>query len=144
MGWMGKSRGLLQRMTHARAARESALERIVLSKKPDAPWPYEEIQVVFGEVAPTTASALRWLRIEARRVGADAVLNVELQNVIELGYTRSGRPRNRPSTDALVRGPQQLATGTAVRRIPGDITGKITGKITGDIAGDAEVPPTAP
>lgn len=117
MGWIRSGGELFQRVTHARANRESALERIVLSKTSEAPWPVEEIQVVFGEVAPTTESALRWLRIEAHRVGADAVLNVEMQRVTELGYNRAGRPRNRPSADALVRGPQHLATGTAVRRI---------------------------
>jgi uncharacterized protein YbjQ (UPF0145 family) len=104
-------------MKHARANRESALQRIALSTSPDAPWPFEEIQVVFGEVAPTTESALRWLRIEAQRVGADAVLNLEMQEVTELGYNRAGRPRTRLSADALVRGPQHLATGTAVRRV---------------------------
>jgi hypothetical protein len=104
-------------VAHPGAAREAALQRIPLSTEADAPWPYEEIQVVFGEVSPTKERALRWLRLEAMRVGADAIVNVEVQPVVERGYTRAGRPKNHPSADALVRGPQHLATGTAVRKV---------------------------
>jgi uncharacterized protein YbjQ (UPF0145 family) len=120
MGWIRNGRTLLRRVAQARAARESALQRITLSELPDAPWPFEQIQVVFGEVVPTTEAALRWLRVEARRVGADAVLNVEVQTVTEVGYSnRSRRPTARLSADAVVRGPQHLATGTAVRKVTG-------------------------
>lgn len=119
MGWMGRTRAAVRRVVHAGEAREAALQRITLFTEAEAPWPSEEIQVVFGEVSPTTERALRWLRLEALRVGADAVVNVEVQRVIEQGYSRAGRPKNRPSADALVRGPQHLATGTAVRKARG-------------------------
>ena len=82
---------------------------------------------MFGEVAPTTEAALRWLRIEAQRVGADAVLNVDVQTVTELGYTRYGNPKVRLSADAIVRGPQHLATGTAVRKVTGSVEVHPTG-----------------
>jgi uncharacterized protein YbjQ (UPF0145 family) len=119
MGWLRNSRELLERVAKTRAAEESAIEQITLSMSPDAPWPVEHISVVFGEVAPTTESALRWLRIAAHRVGADAVLGVEVQRCAELGYSRSGRPKLGPSVDARVRGLQYLATGTAVRKVVG-------------------------
>ena len=119
MGWIHDSRALLQRVAHARAEENAAIQRIRLSELPEAPWPSEQIKVVFGEVAPNTESALRWLRIAAHQVGADAVIGMEIQTVVELGYSSSGRAKQGPSVDALVRGPQYLATGTAVRRITG-------------------------
>jgi uncharacterized protein YbjQ (UPF0145 family) len=121
MGWIRNSQALLQRVAQARAAEESAIQQITLSTVPDAPWPVEQIQVVYGEVVPTVESALHWLRVAAHRVGADAVVSVEVQTVAELGYSRAGRPKQGPSVDAMVRGTQYLATGTAVRKVAGPV-----------------------
>jgi uncharacterized protein YbjQ (UPF0145 family) len=130
MGWLHNSRDLLERVAKARAAEQAAIEQITLSTLPDAPWPCEQISIVFGEVAANTESALRWLRIAAHRIGADAVIGVEVQRCAEQGYSRSGRPRRGPSADARVRGPQYLATGTAVRKSAGSVDARPDGSQT--------------
>lgn len=103
---MQRQLALLQRVAQARSAENIEVQQVFLSTLPTAPWPFEQIAVVRGIAAPDPRSALYWLRVEAQRVGANAVLGVEYSRV-----PGSWDERGRVLSSATC-----CAHGTAVRR----------------------------
>jgi hypothetical protein len=103
---MQRQLALLQRVAQARNAENNEVQQIFLSTLPTAPWPFEQVAVVRGIAAPDAESALYWLRVEAQRVGANAVLGVE--------YSRE--PGSWDDRGRVLASATCCAYGTAVRR----------------------------